>query len=138
MDSRSSEGAQVSLEHDELQDVDEDDRKEEGFLLLKGTVCNNEFLLDSANMQPLWCCPMQEQETCSVEGTGNETVQELPSFVGNLCAPSEDLEFILPRLEDRPDRLPNFKFISGRCSTWSPSHSTTSFLSTPTLAPSFS
>jgi hypothetical protein len=30
---------------------------------------------------------MQEHETCSVEGTGNETVQEeLPSFVGNLCA----------------------------------------------------
>ena len=73
-----------SLEHDELQDVDEDDRKEEGFLLLKGTVCNNAFLFDSANMQPLWCCPMQEQETCSAEGTGNETVQEeLPSFLGN-------------------------------------------------------
>ena len=32
----------------------------------------------------------------------------------------------------------SFKFFSGRCSTWSPSHSTTSCLSTPTLAPSFS
>jgi hypothetical protein len=62
----------------------EDDRKEEGFLLLKGKVCSNEFLLDSVNMQSLWCCPMQEQETCSVEWTGNETVQEeLPSFLGN-------------------------------------------------------
>lgn len=62
----------VSLEHDELHD----DRKEERFLLLTGTVCRNEFLLHYATRQPLWCCPMQQQETCSAEGTENETVQE--------------------------------------------------------------
>lgn len=32
----------------------------------------------------------------------------------------------------------SFEFSSGRCSTWSPSHSTTSILSTPALAPSSS